>query len=108
MSDAITQIRRNTMNFDRSIRGTQRADYEQFSDFLGLGKRAPKKEEISQNTDTPLCNYSKSLAMVYPEKQEWCGIYDPNVALINGTIFESLNKPFYPTQCAKNNTEGCL
>ncbi len=96
------------MNFDRSTRGVQRADYEQFASFLGINKRAPRNEEYASNLDTSPCNYSKSLAMVYPEKQMWCGIYDPNVALVNGTIFESLNKPFYPTQCTKNNTEGCL
>ena len=96
------------MNFDRNSRGGGREDYEQFSQFLGLNRRVPRNEENTSNSDTSPCKYSKSLAMVYPEKQEWCGIYDPNVALINGTIFEALNKPFYPTQCTKNNKEGCL
>lgn len=96
------------MNFDRSIRGMQRADYEQFSEFLGLNNRSPRKEEGASSSDTPPCNYSKSLAMVYPQGQMWCGIYDPSVALVNGTIFESLDKPFYPTLCGSKNKEGCL
>ena len=96
------------MNFDRNSRVGGREDYEQFSQFLGLNRRMPRNEENTSNSDTSPCKYSKSLAMAYPEKQEWCGIYDPNVALINGTIFEALNKPFYPTQCTKNNKEGCL
>ena len=96
------------MNFDRSARGTQRADYEQFSEFLGINKSNQRREENASNSDTSPCNYEKSLAMVYPQKQKWCGIYDPSVALINGTLFESLNKPFYPTMCGSKNTEGCL
>ena len=73
------------MNFDRNSRVGGREDYEQFSQFLGLSRRMPRNEENTSNSDTSPCKYSKSLAMVYPEKQEWCGIYDPNVALINGT-----------------------
>ena len=94
------------MNFDRNMRSTQRADYEQFSEFLGLNKRTSRNDENATNSSTPPCDYSKPIAMVYPEKQNWCGIYDPNVALINGTLFDSLNKPFYGSQCAKCNMEG--
>ncbi|MBQ8162851.1 MAG: spore coat associated protein CotJA [Clostridia bacterium] len=48
---------------------------------------------------------SRPLAMVYAEKQEFCSIYDPEIALINGTIFEELNLPFYHSKCSRNG--GC-
>jgi hypothetical protein len=46
--------------------------------------------------------------MVYPVKQEFCDIYDVEIALINGTIFTQLNKPFYKTGCSCKMKEGCL
>ena len=101
------------MNMERSRRGSMaREDYEQFSEFLGLGRPTPRKEQSScQNesiSNTPPCQYSKSLAMVYPVKQEWCGIYDPEIALMNGTLFEDLNKPFKKSGCLTKCREGCL
>ncbi|MBO5286999.1 MAG: spore coat associated protein CotJA [Clostridia bacterium] len=48
------------------------------------------------------------LAMVYAVKQCFRGTYDPGVALSNGTVFEELNKPFYPIGCKNNGREGCL
>lgn len=45
------------------------------------------------------------LAMVYAVKQEWQNIYDPEIALLNGTVFEELNMPFYKSGCSING--GC-
>lgn len=102
------------MKFDGSYRSSQRADYEQFSRFLGLNNnQTPRREERpSYNTDTEnqncACTNNTHLAMVYPVQQEWCDIYDAEIALINGTIFNQLNKPFYPTGCSGKMKEGCL
>ncbi|MBE6663474.1 MAG: spore coat associated protein CotJA [Ruminococcaceae bacterium] len=48
--------------------------------------------------------------MVYAVKQEYRKIYDPEVSLLNGTIFEELNKPFKRGSCrgASDNGEGCF
>lgn len=100
------------MNFERSIRGSNREDYEQFSKFLGLGNLGARREEKPNvnipNSNTCSIKNGKNVAMVYPVNQEWCGIYDPDVALLNGTIFEQLNQPFYNTGCKSNCKEGCL
>ncbi|MBO5212239.1 MAG: spore coat associated protein CotJA [Clostridia bacterium] len=60
---------------------------------------------MSPSVQDQACRSSKPLAMVYAEKQEFCGIYDPEIALINGTVFEELNLPFYKSKCSKNG--GC-
>jgi hypothetical protein len=96
------------MRMEQNSRGTCGGDLEQFSRFLrgnrtSCGSNMPK---CDVGVATPDSHYGdKSLAMVYAVKQPWQGIYDPEIALINGTIFEGLNKPFYPTGCASNN--GC-
>ena len=97
------------MNFDRSRGGAQRSDYEQFATFLGLNKNA-RREDVSEQVCpiTPTCKSEKALAMVYAPKQMWCGIYEPDVALVNGTLFEELNKPFYMSGCSTKCKEGCL
>ncbi|MBQ8146427.1 MAG: spore coat associated protein CotJA [Clostridia bacterium] len=46
--------------------------------------------------------------MVWGVKQDFTRIYDPEIALETGTIFEELNKPFYPTGCKSDSGEGCL
>jgi hypothetical protein len=46
--------------------------------------------------------------MVYGVKQDFVRIYEPEIALENGTIFEELNKPFYPIGCKSKGGEGCL
>jgi hypothetical protein len=101
------------MNIERSRRSVgSREDYEQFSRLLGIGSKMPRgengfegKEPIS---DTLPCKNTKHLAMVYPVKQGWCSIYDPEIALMNGTIFEELNKPFKKVGCSTKCKEGCL
>ena len=76
---------------------------EDFSRFLGLScqMREPKAQARASQG-------GKSLAMVYPEKQSFVMIYDPEVALENGTMFEELNKPFYGGPCKRcGKGEGC-
>lgn len=41
------------------------------------------------------------LAMAYVPMQEWEGIYDDEAALANGTLFEALHLPWYPSACDK-------
>jgi len=96
------------MNFDRSRGGVQRADYEQFASFLGLNRSVRKDETHNNAAQNQACSGTNAIAMVYPVKQAWCGIYEPDVALVNGTIFEELNKPFYQAGCSARNKEGCL
>lgn len=89
------------------------ADFDRFSRFLrgnGYGYTACNSENVGSRPDTapPQQNHSAaqpSLAMVYAVKQPWEGIYDPEIALVNGTIFEGLNKPFQMSLCSKSN--GC-
>lgn len=100
------------MKFDGGFRNSQRADYEQFAQFLNMNHRSPRREEYPDygrnDCETGACTGNGHLAMVYPLKQEFCGIYDCEIALINGTIFEELNKPFYFTGCQGKMKEGCL
>ncbi len=100
------------MRFDGSSRYSQRADYEQLSQLLGINSRpTPRMEQGSNqsvNNENCVCKNNTHLAMVYPVKQEFCDIYDVEIALVNGTIFNQLNKPFYPVGCSGRMKEGCL
>ncbi len=101
------------MKFDGGYRNPQRADYEQFSSFLGLNQRQmPRREERPNYNNVEnqgcSCKGNTHLAMVYPVKQEWCDIYDVEIALMHGTVFSQLNKPFYPVGCSGKMKEGCL
>lgn len=94
------------MRFDTSTRRSARNDLDEFANFLGMTQKQPKSD-----TGSPVLQNSnrRSLAMVYPEKQIWQRLYDPEVALVNGTIFEELNLPFKQASCRGNNFgEGCL
>ena len=98
------------MNIDRSTRRTTRQDYNDFVNLLGLnGQKQMKNDTGSANLSDN--NPGKSLAMVYAQEQSWRNIFDPELALVNGTIFSDLHKPFYPIACsgkANNFGEGCL
>lgn len=102
------------MKFDGNYRNSQRADYEQFSQFLGLNNKqmSRREERPIENgyTDNQSCACADNthLAMVYPVKQQFCDIYDVEIALTNGTIFHQLNKPLYMTGCSGKMKEGCL
>lgn len=120
-----------------SSRSNQRSDFDDFTRFLGLsGQRAQCGATCAQNPQRSVRNstncrendavsrarcdldYSnagegcngQSLAMVYAVKQEYRKIYDPEVSLLNGTIFEELNKPFKRGSCrgSSDNGEGCF
>ena len=101
------------MRMDQNSRGSYSADFEQFSKFLRNPRRSSNDVTPcnSNNTTSNSSNGSvnggsnKSLAMVYAVKQAWQSIYDPEIALINGTIFEELDKPFYKSGCSLNG--GC-
>lgn len=110
------------MRMEQNSRGSYNADFEQFSRFL-RGSRNTREtmpcnsnNSVSPETNNNASNNHNnnhnnshntdtSLAMVYAVKQAWQNIYDPEIALVNGTIFEELNKPFYHSGCSMNN--GC-
>lgn len=107
------------MRMEQNSRGSYNADLEQFSRFLRGNRQAREAMPCNSNNGTPtmpsMTKTDKSLAMVYAVEQAWQSIYDPEIALVNGTIFEELNKPFYPTGCnmnngcrGKNNGGGCV
>jgi hypothetical protein len=94
----------NDMRFNTSSKNEMR-NFEDFSRFLGLNNNSNQK--TVENATQGQRNL-KSLAMVYPVKQSFENLYDPEVALLNGTMFEELNKPFYRGSCKSiNNGEGC-
>ena len=105
------------MRFNTNREGGYR-DYEEFSKFLGLnGSRCQRQSMDSiqnqgcarqENESQMSIGRGKSLAMVYPQKQDFIMLYDPEVALQIGTAFEELNKPFDGSSCrGTNNGEGC-
>ena len=95
------------MRFEGNSRGINRSDYQQFTDFLGLSQPRYSKSQVqSLQENIPVSN--KPIAMVYGEKQCFTKLYDPELALENGTLFEELNLVFYPTGCSRKNREGCL
>lgn len=92
------------MRMEQNSRGAC-GDFDQFSRFL-RGNRQPYSATPRNDTGNTVTEQSeKSLAMVYAVKQAWQGIYDPEIGLVNGTIFEELDKPFYPSGCSISN--GC-
>ena len=102
------------MRFEGNSRGISRADYEQFSQFLGLSQpkyqRDARLNGTNANAPQNVQNHTQGrpIAMVYGVKQDFRSIYDPEIALESGTIFEELNKPFYPVGCGGGGKEGCL
>ena len=102
------------MKFDGRDRYSQKADYEQFSQLLNMNRRPMQRMEqrpmpdYENESSLCPCKNGVPLAMVYPVKQEFCDIYDVEIALVHGTIFTQLNKPFYPTGCSGKMKEGCL
>ena len=95
------------MRFEGNSRGINRSDYEEFSQFLGMIQprfqreaRVPQSEKRAET--------ERAVGMVYGVEQKFYRLYEPELSLENGTIFEELNKPFYPTGCKSKNGEGCL
>ena len=95
------------MKFDSNYRGSQRSDYEQFARFLS-GKQ--QERELARRSDCEECeNHTgngRPIAMVYCEWQEWKNLYDVELGLSNGTIFEELNLPLLKTGCT-GGQKGC-
>lgn len=92
------------MRLDSMSRRQREADFNAFSAFIA---KAESKCENHTNTNTG----SPHLAMVYPVRQDFCSLYDPEIALVNGTIFSQLHKPFMRSGCGnkrQNGGEGCL
>lgn len=96
------------MKINSNYRGTQRADYEQFAKFLS--GRQNTRADMQEHSYDPSCDHTeisrRPIAMVYGETQDWKSIYDVEIALSNGTIFEELNLPLYRTGCS-NSQKGC-
>lgn len=93
------------MRFNTSSKNEMR-NFEDFSRFLGLNNTNTQKNTENATQGGQIS--PKSLAMVYPQKQGFWSLYDPEVALVNGTMFEELYKPFNHSSCrGTNNGEGC-
>ena len=96
------------MKFDSNYRGSQRSDYEQFTKFLS-GKHRERETEnrLSDNSvcESHTCN-GRPIAMVYCEWQDWRKLYDVEIGLSNGTIFEELDLPLLKTGCM-GGQKGC-
>ena len=54
-------------------------------------------ECISGNPASRLKGYP--LAMVYSPNQDWCDLYEPDMALKQGTLFSALYFPWEPMKC---------
>ena len=96
------------MKFDSNYRGSQRSDYEQFAKFLS-GKHRERETE-GRMTDNSVCEShtgnGRPIAMVYCEWQDWRKLYDVEIGLSNGTIFEELDLPLLKTGCM-GGQKGC-
>ena len=91
------------MRFNNSSNSADKFGYEEFSRFLRAEGGAPQcgcMHEAPKN---------RPLAMVYPEKQKFIKIFDPEAALSSGTMFEELYMPFNRASCrqSSNKGEGC-
>lgn len=92
------------MRFNNHSNSADRSGYEEFSRFLRHENPVPQGNKCDAQTTYP----SKSLAMVYPVKQQFIKIYDPELSLQNGTMFEELFMPFNRGSCRTGNKgEGC-
>ncbi len=93
----------------RETKGAYQNDFDQFSNFLRGPRRYASCNSEAGNSGVQTIPHTPSqtrpLAMVYAVKQGWNNLYDPEIALINGTIFEELNKPFEMSGC--NTNTGC-
>ncbi len=97
------------MRLEGNSRGINRNDYRQFADFLGLShNRLQPRGEGANSTTSPCNHHSRPIGMVYGEKQCFDRLYDTELSLVQGTIFEELNMPFYFSGCKSKSGEGCL
>ena len=90
------------MRFNNSSNSADKFGYEEFSRFL-RAECPPHQGGCMQGAPS-----QRPLAMVYPEKQKFVKIFDPEVALGCGTMFEELYMPFNRGGCrGTNKGEGC-
>ena len=91
------------MRFNNSSNSADKFGYEEFSRFL---RHEGSAQGITCVQEAPK---TRPLAMVYPEKQKFIKIFDPEAALSSGTMFEELYMPFNRASCrqASNKGEGC-
>ena len=94
------------MRYEGNSRGINRSDYEQFSQFLGMSH--PRFQREGRIVPEERGETERPIGMVYGVEQKFYRLYEPELSLEIGTIFEELNKPFYPTGCKSKNGEGCL
>ena len=93
------------MKLDSNNRSSYRADYEQFSKFLRGSQTERNDNCISHDKVQCHCNGNRPIAMVYCEEQEWQKLFDIEIGLSKGTIFEELDLPLLSTSCGKG---GCM
>ena len=66
---------------------------------------ADRRRNVSDTSGTGICRTpvypGVSLAMVYSPCQAFEDLYEVDIALLHGTIFKELDKPFYPTPCSE-------
>ena len=106
------------MRMEQNSRSSQGSDFEQFSKFLRMSSNRcndssycnsnayNSRNNTNGNAGRECVSSTRPLAMVYAEKQKWQNIYDTEIALINGTIFEELNLPFNKSGCSNSCTRG--
>ena len=92
------------MKLDSNSKVSNRADYEQFAKFLRGSQTARKDIGSSTGVNEP-CKKGRPIAMVYGENQEWKKLFDIEIGLTKGTVFEELDLPLQSTSCGKG---GCM
>lgn len=98
------------MNYNRGCynqpRGCGYNTIKPYMDSCRQTNPAPKTQNSCRNnTNNDYSDMNYKLAMVYPAYQEWQNIYCGEKALMVGTIFAELDKPFFggKTNCKCNN-----
>ena len=88
------------MKFDSTYRNSYRSDHEQFSRFLSGQNQAREacKPAPVMASESSSCG-RRPIGMVYCEYQEWKNIYDIELGMTKGTIFEELDLPFERSSC---------
>jgi len=94
-----------SMKLDSNNRSSYRADYEQFNKFLRGSQLAKNDNHETHDKGQCQCNRRRPIAMVYCEEQEWKKLFDIEIGLSKGTIFEELDLPLLSTSCGKG---GCM
>ena len=89
----------NNMKFDSTYKNSRRADYEQFAKFInGQNMTRESAKAVPTMAYEPTAN-KRPIGMVYGESQEWKSIFDIELGLTKGTIFEELDLPFNKSSC---------